>query len=428
MSSTSSRLKESPVGEPFSVMIKPAGRRCNLACDYCYYSKGAAASGKSSLRMDDKTLEILIRQYIEASPGPDVNFVWHGGEPTLAGLDFFRMAVKLQRRRLPEGFSCRNNIQTNGVLLDDEWCDFLAEENFDVGLSVDGTDFIHDLHRKDFSGFGSYERVIQAAERLRIRGIKPDLLCTVTSDSAEQPLNVYRALRDLGFGWIQFIPVVSRSPSGGLTSFSVDAQSYGDFLIAVFDEWSQNDLGLTDVQLFAETIRVWSGGTAGLCWMSAVCGRALIVEINGDIYSCDHYAYDSHKIGNITDKNIGDIINQPFQRAFGENKQNSLPEQCRRCEWLAVCNGGCPKDRFILSEDGEPGLNALCGGLKRFFAHARPAAEIIERFIKEKKSPAVIMSALKEYRKNIWKNIGRNDPCPCGSGRKAKRCCWNTRT
>lgn len=418
---------EKRVKEPFTVMIKPVGWRCNLACAYCYYSKGGAARDGSPVVMSDKTLESFIRQYMESNPGPEVSFVWHGGEPTLAGLDFYRRGVDLQRRYLPDGFSYRNNLQTNGVLLDDEWCDFLATEDFDIGLSVDGTGLIHDLHRRDLSGQGSFERVMKTAETLRIHGIRPDLLCTVTSDSAKQPLAVYSALKGMGFGWIQFIPVVARSVTGEPAPYSVDAEGYGDFLVAVFDEWSRYDLGITDVQLFAETIRVWSGGEAALCWMTPECGRALVAEANGGIYSCDHYADDAHLIGNIADEHLGLLIDSPEQRGFGENKNETLPAQCHRCKWFPVCGGGCPKDRFTLSEDGEPGLNALCGGLKRFFSYARPAASIIERLIKEKKKPEVIMSAIKEHRSNIWKSIGRNDLCPCGSGRKAKKCCWNRR-
>ncbi|MDR0472198.1 MAG: radical SAM protein, partial [Treponema sp.] len=276
--------KSPGTGRPFVVMAKPVGSRCNLSCEYCYYKR--SSDNQHLNPMTDELLELFIRQYIEASEGPEVNIVWHGGEPTLAGLDFYRRAVELQKRYLPEGWTCRNNLQTNGVLLDDEWCAFIAEARFDVGLSIDGTERLHDQYRKDHEGKGSYQKAVAAIRRLKARGVQPDLLCTVTSSAAMEAPAVYRALRELDTGWIQFIPIVRRDSEDQLTPDSVTANAYGDFLTAIFDEWAFHDIGRLDVQLFAEAARVWSGGAAGLCWMASTCGRALIVEMDGSVYSC----------------------------------------------------------------------------------------------------------------------------------------------
>ena len=417
-----------PEQEPFVVMAKPVGSGCNLACSYCYYTDTDYAGQDSRrARMTDETLERFIRQYIAASPGPHVSFTWHGGEPALAGLDFYRLAVDIQNRCLPEGWSCWNNLQTNGTLLDDEWCSFLAEARFDVGLSIDGAQWIHDRYRKDHSGHGTYQAAAEAVRRLQAHGVQPDLLCTITSSTAEEPLAVYRALRSLDTGWIQFIPIVRRDADGQVTPDSVSGAGYGDFLCAVFDEWALHDLGRLDVQLFAETARVWTGGEAGLCWMAPTCGRALIVESDGGVYSCDHFVKPSHRIGDITASDLSDLADLPEQRRFGDDKRDRLPASCRSCPWLAACNGGCPKDRFALSEDGQPGLNHLCEGLLRFFSHAEPAMKLITMLAGKGFAPPSVMEELRAYMRSRWKGVGRNDACPCGSGRKAKSCCWSKR-
>ena len=402
---------------PFSVMAKPVGSRCNLRCDYCYYLDTPHVG---PARMTDETLERFVRQFIEAGPGPQVSFVWHGGEPTLAGLAFYRRVVESQRRYLPNGWACWNNLQTNGVLLDDEWCAFLADHHFDVGLSIDGTRWLHDQSRRDARGGGSHQAAADAIRRLQAHGVQPDLLCTVTSAAAREPLAVYRTLRDFGTGWMQFIPIV-RSDRGKVTSDSVGAAEYGDFLCAVFDEWTLHDLGRTDVQLFAETARVLAGGEAGLCWMAPTCGRALIVEADGGVYSCDHYVTPSHRLGDVATADLRDLADSPAQTVFGDDKRDGLPARCRSCPWLPLCHGGCPKDRGL---DGEPGLNHLCAGLARFFGHATPVLERIGRLARGGRPASAIMAELRAETAAAWRDVGRNDPCPCGSGRKAKHCCW----
>ncbi|RJQ09211.1 MAG: anaerobic sulfatase maturase [Dehalococcoidia bacterium] len=423
---TDNLLDERPrTSEPFVVMAKPVGPICNLDCGYCYYLDTAQFYGRPhQFRMSDELLETYVRQYIEASPGPIVHFVWHGGEPTLAGLDFYRRAVELEQRYLPEGWTCWNNLQTNGTLLDDEWCAFLAEAHFDVGISIDGTAWLHDAYRKDRNGEGTYERVLAGARRLQAHGIQPDLLCTVNSAVAAEPVAVYRGLREVGSGWMQFIPIVRRGPDGRVTPDSVQPEAYGRFLSAVFDEWMHHDVGRLNVQFFAETMRVWAGGTASLCVMTPTCGRVVVVEHDGAVYACDHFVTPEHRIGNLGDVHLGALIDAPRQVQFGAEKRDGLPGQCRSCPWLTVCNGGCPKDRFTSTADGEPGLNYLCEGFRRFYAHAERPAQYITARVRSGVRAGVIMEELRAQSRLRWQGVGRNDPCICGSGRKAKQCCW----
>lgn len=414
--------------EPFVVMAKPVGPRCNLECSYCYYLETERFYHRPhQFHMPDSLLETYVRQYIKTSPGPVVQFTWHGGEPTLAGLDFYRLAVELQKRYLPQGWACWNNLQTNGILLDDEWCAFLADESFDVGLSIDGTQRLHDACRKDHGGRGTYARAVEAVRRLQGHGIQPDLLCTVTSAIAKEPLEVYRTLRDLNTGWIQFIPIVNRMADRQATPESVTGEGYGQFLCAVFDEWVRRDLGRLDVQLFAEMLLVLSGGTANLCWMAPTCGRVLIVEHDGNVYPCDHFVTPERRIGDLETSTLSALVEAQAGAGFCAGKRDRLPSQCRSCPWLALCNGGCPKDRFASAEDGGPELNYLCGGLRQFFAHAeQPLRQIVQLRKRGAASDAILAALLAEPQAR-WKGIGRNDPCPCGSGRKAKNCCWTKR-
>jgi uncharacterized protein len=262
---------------------------------------------------------------------------------------------------------------------------------------------------------------------LQAHGVQPDLLCTVNAATAAEPFAVYKALRGLGTGWIQFIPVVCRDSGGEITAESVTAEGYGSFLCAVFDEWSLHDLGRTEVQLFAETARVWSGGAAGLCWMAPVCGRVPVVEQDGGVYSCDHFVDPDHRIGSILESSIETLVDSAAQTRFGNVKQEGLSPRCLECPWKPVCNGGCPKDRFSEPENGGPPVNYLCAGLKRFFSHAEKPLKKIVRQKMAGAADEAIMSALRQDMRELWRGVGRNDPCPCGSGLKAKHCCWNKR-
>ena len=376
-------------------MAKPVGSRCNLRCVYCYYlEKGSLSTHAKQTRMSYAMLETMIRRTIEASPGPVVSFTWHGGEPTLAGLDFYRKAVELEQKYLPKGWEVWNNLQTNGVLLNDAWVRFLREYRFDVGVSIDGGAEVHDTNRRDLGSNASWERVRKSISRLRGSGIEPDLLCTVNAGSEKDPEGVYEVLRALGVSWIQFIPIVVRLMDGNLSPQSVSPEGYGDFLCRVFDRWVREDIGRLDIQLVAETARVLAGGEAGLCWMRPTCGRVLVVEEDGGVYSCDHFVDREHRLGTLGREKLSAMADSPFQLDCGARKREGLTAQCRRCPWLSLCNGGCVKDRFALSEDGETGQNVLCAGLRRFFGHAVPILREIMRRSGEGESPERIRNAL----------------------------------
>ena len=401
--------------KPFVLMIKPVGASCNMQCAYCYYLKTQTGADRHA-HMPQETLESLIRNYIESVPGPIVSFTWHGGEPTLAGLDFYREAVRLEKQYLPEGWECWNNLQTNGLLLDDEWCRFLREEHFDVGVSIDGTQMIHDLYRKDGQGEGTYQRVTENIRRLQQHGIQPDLLCTVTETTAQHGREVYLALRDLGTGWMQFIPIVQQEQQ-------VSPASYGSFLKDVFSAWIFHDLGRTQVQLFSEMGQVLRGGEASLCWMAPTCGNVLIAENDGSIFACDHFVDPEHRIGDLTKEPLSDILLVPEQQAFGNSKKEKLTQQCRQCPYLKYCGGGCLKDRFGVSEDGEQGQYYLCEGLYDFFGYAEPLLKKAAEGAGRGESPQQIMNALVQEERIKYRSVGRNDLCPCGSGKKFKACC-----
>ena len=407
--------------EPFTIMVKPAGSACGMRCTYCYYlhTPGSSATG----RMSTDTLRTMLRSYFSASPGPAVTITWHGGEPMLAGLDFFREAVKIEKELLPEGWECLNNLQTNGLLLDGEWCAFLAEEHFDVGVSIDGPAVIHDLYRKDAAGNGTYDRVVSGIRLLQQYGIQPDLLCTVTAETAKNGTMVYRALRDLGTGWMQFIPIVVQDGTGGITGESVSPEAYGRFLKEVFSQWLYHDLEDTEVQLFSETALVLAGGQAHLCWMRETCGQALVVEKDGSVFSCDHFVRPEYRIGSMAEQELGDLASGETQRVFGEGKAAGLTGYCRTCPHLPICHGGCLKDRFGTSPDGEKGQYFLCEGLRAFFDYAVPRLRKSMALSAAGVSRQEIMRTLITAERAGYRNVSRNDPCPCGSGRKFKQCC-----
>ncbi len=407
-------------GAPFVVMAKPVGSACNMRCSYCYYLETPGSS--PTARMDRATLEALVRGYIEAAPGPVVSFTWHGGEPTLAGLDFYREAVALQKRYLPEGWECWNSLQTNGLLLDGEWCDFLAAERFDVGLSVDGTQALHDRFRRDAGGGPTWDRVRGAVDRLRERGIQPDLLCTVTAETARHGPEVYRSLRDMGTGWMQFIPIVVRAGEG-VTPDSVTPELYGRFLQDVFAAWVFHDMGACEVQLFSETALALSGRELNLCWLRRDCGLAPVVEADGSVFACDHFVRPEYRVGSLLEEDLGALVYGTRQTAFGAAKRGGLTAHCRACPWLKLCNGACPKDRFGRSPEGEEGQYFLCAGLEAYFAYAVPLLEEAMRLSARGKAPVEIMPALAQRERARLGRAARNDPCPCGSSRKFKSCC-----
>ncbi|MDR1190189.1 MAG: anaerobic sulfatase maturase [Verrucomicrobiales bacterium] len=364
-------------------MAKPAGPLCNLACRYCFYlDKTKLFPAGKNCRMPPAVLESFIRQYCAAWPGPEINFAWQGGEPVLAGLDFFRAAVALQRQ-YAGGKIVRNALQTNGTLLDDTWGGFLAAHQFLVGVSVDGPPKLHNTWRVDQGGGGTYDRVARGVRLLQQHGVEFNTLTVVSRANAGRPLEVYHFLKNLGARFMQFIPLVERVTAGGalaapgeagtVSAASVPPKAYGEFLRAIFDEWRRGDAGKIFVQLFDVTLGNWLGAGSALCVFAPECGAALALEHNGDVFSCDHFVYPSHRLGNLLATPLPALAASGFQQNFGAAKSAALPRQCRECDVLFLCHGGCPKHRFTRAADGEPGLNYLCPAFKNFFHHSAPA-------------------------------------------------------
>lgn len=397
-------------------MAKPAGPRCNLQCLYCFYTEKDALFGTPSgpRRMTDTVLESFVRQYIGACPATPVPFAWQGGEPTLMGLDFFRRAVELQQR-YAGGRAVENSLQTNGLLLDDAWCEFLARERFLVGLSLDGPAELHDRYRRDRGGQPSHARVMEALGRMVRHGVEFNTLTCVTREGARRPLEVYRFLRDHGVRHMQFIPIVERRPDaaartlgldlagplppGGaadlasMTSGSVDPRDYGEFLVRIFDEWVRRDVGAVFVNHFEVALGAWAGHPPALCTYARECGNALVLEHNGDLYACDHYVYPEFRRGNILEQPLDRMVAAPEQAAFGRAKWERLTRTCRACPYVFACHGECPKHRLAHAPDGEAGHAYLCRGLRRFYRHAEPYLGAMADLMREGHPAALIMRA-----------------------------------
>jgi len=403
-----------PARAPFHVMTKPVGSKCNLDCTYCFYlEKERLYPGTASFRMAPDVLEAFVRDYIAGQPGPVVSFAWQGGEPTVAGVDYFRTVVALQQRHA-QGKTIENALQTNGTLLDDEWCEFLAAQRFLVGLSIDGPADLHDAYRVDKGGHPTFARVMAGLELLRKHGVEFNTLTTVHRRNSRRPLDVYRFLRSIGSRYLQFIPIVERNapadavdemdlaappepaeesaPDAQVTEWSVRPVDYGDFLVRIFDEWVASDVGTVFVQQFDAALANWTGEPAGVCVFSERCGRALAVEHNGDVYSCDHYVYPRYRLGNLLNQSLSALVDSSAQQAFGEAKTDKLPRYCRECPVRFACHGECPKHRFLRTPHGESGLNYLCGGYKKFFGHIDAGVSTMARLLSVGRAPAEIMS------------------------------------
>jgi uncharacterized protein len=411
----------STVTREFQVFVKPAGPVCNLSCEYCYYlGKDRLYPEGESFRMPDDLLEEYIVQHISACDEPVAYFSWHGGEPTTLGLDYFRNIVKLQQKHLPDGRRIRNGIQTNGTLLDDHWCRFLAAEGFAVGISLDGPPDMHDRYRRTRHGRPVHEQAMRGYRLLREHKVLTEILCVVGAHNVEFPSDVYRFLRQLEAPYVSFLPLVERRPQAeaGVSGRTVSAEAWGAFLCAVFDAWVARDIGRVKVQIFEEAVRPAFGQEHTLCIFKEVCGGVPVVEHNGDFFCCDHFVDGEHHLGNIRETPLSELLASPVQQAFGRAKRDQLPRYCQACEVRAMCNGECPRNRFLQTPDGEPGLNYLCAGYRRFFSHCRPfVAEIAALW---RPSPPRPPSAATN---ETALRIGRNAPCPCGSGRKYKNCC-----
>lgn len=390
--------------------------------------------------MKQDVLSSYIRQYIEAQPHPEVHFAWQGGEPTLLGVDYFRRVVALQRE-FANGRTISNAFQTNGVLLNDEWADLFKENEFLIGISIDGPQHLHDAYRVDKGGQPTFTRVMRGIETLRRHEVEFNTLTTVHRANADHPLDVYRFLREHGSGYMQFIPIVERisetitqdglrlvsptfSEDANVAPWSVHPNQYGRFLCAIFDEWVRQDVGQHFVQIFDESLRMWTGAEASVCVFRPTCGSALAIEHSGDLYSCDHFVFPEHRLGNIMDASLGSLVESEKQLHFGQAKQADLPRYCRECEVRFACNGECPKHRFLKTPDGEPGLNYLCAGYKMFFRHIDPYMQFMARELAACRPPANVMNWARQ--RDVFmerKSTSRNAACPCGSGRKFKLCC-----
>ena len=364
----------------FQVFTKPVGSACNLACSYCYYlCKKNLYPENEHFKMDDDILEKYIIQLIEATTDQTITFSWHGGEPLLAGLEFFRKVIKLQHKHQPAGSKIVNGIQTNGTLIDGEWCRFLAKEGFIVGISIDGPGNFHNNYRRTREDGPSLQQVIRGYKLLQKHGVIPEILCVVNAGNVRYPLVIYDYFKQIGAEYITFLPLVvkqSGSPKS-VSSISVPSEEFGVFLSAIFDEWVEKDIGRIKVQIFEETARTAFNQDHTLCIFKVNCGGVPVVEHTGDFYSCDHYVDKEHLLGNIRNHSLSDYLDSEKQKSFGQAKSLALPLYCTVCEFLQMCNGECPKNRFITSPDGEKGLNYLCSGYKYFFNHCRPFVEAI---------------------------------------------------
>jgi uncharacterized protein len=386
MSSNKWRLR------PFHVMIKPRGPICNLDCAYCYYLSKEKLYPGSDFRMNDEILESLTRQYVEAQPVPEVTFGWQGGEPLLMGLDFFRRAVDLQARYRRQNMRVINALQTNGTLLDDEWCRFFRQHGFLIGLSLDGPEAMHDTFRRDKGGAPTFERVRRGLALLQKHRVEYNVLATVHTANVAQPLKVYRFFRDqIGAQFVQFVPIVRRDTTSGQ---SVTGEQYGRFLISIFDEWVRRDIGRVFVQTFDMALGTWLGQHPGLCVFGPTCRLGLALEHNGDLYVCDHFVEPQHRLGNILESPLVDMANSAQQREFGRAKRDTLPPMCRLCAVRFACQGGCPKDRLLTAPNGEPGLNTLCAGYKAFFAHIDGPMKMMVEELHARHPPANVMFRL----------------------------------
>lgn len=377
----------SPFARPLYVMLKPIGAACNLACNYCYYlEKSNLYKHQPKRQMSEELLERFVKDYIEAQTMNEVVFTWHGGEPTLRPLSFYQKAVELQKK-YARGRIIHNSLQTNGTLLTDEWCRFLKENNWLVGISIDGPEELHDRYRRDSQGKPSWKRVMEGIRLLQHYGVEWNAMAVVNRYNADHPQAFYRFFKSIGCQYIQFTPIVERNvqhadgrhlasindaDDAPVTDFSVTPEQWGNFLCGLFDEWVKQDIGRVFVQIFDSMLANWVGVAPGTCIYAKECGHAGVMEFNGDVYSCDHFVFPQYKLGNINERTLIEMLYGEKQRRFSQLKYNKLPRQCKECRWAFACHGECPKNRFVDDRYGNPGLNYLCAGYRRFLEHIAP--------------------------------------------------------
>jgi uncharacterized protein len=400
------------------VVAKPIGPACNVDCEYCFYLEKQSLFGPGERhRMPDEVLSAFIAGYATSQPTPVVEFVWQGGEPTLLGLDFFRRVVELQRPFATPARTIRNSLQTNGTLLTEEWCRFLKQHGFTVGISLDGPRDLHDLHRKDRAGNGTFDRVMRGLRLLQQHGVDHNVLATVSREASRRPLDVYRFLKCAGVEYLQFAPVVERLPGArsaerGLrlagpaslrereaqtevTPWSVVPEEYGDFLVAIYEQWVRSDVGAVFVMNFEWALNAWIGNPSPVCVHAEQCGSSLVVEHDGDVYACDHCVYPEHRLGNVIDDDLVALAGRSRATGFGVEKESALPRQCRECSVLAACRGGCPKHRFLTSLHGAPGLQYLCAGYRKFFLHIRKYCHAMAQLLESGLPASYVMQAIR---------------------------------
>lgn len=407
-----------PFAHPLYMMAKPSGSLCNLACKYCYYLEKSNLYNECQQQiMSDTLLEKFIDEYITSQTMSNVLFTWHGGEPLMRPLSFYKRVIQLQKQ-YARGRNIDNCIQTNGTLLTDEWCEFLHDNNWLVGISIDGPQEFHDEYRRNKQGAPSFQKVMRGINLLKKHGVDWNAMAVVNDYNGDYPLEFYHFFKNIGCHYLQFSPIVERyihhedgrnlasvkeniindkesaAQPSGLTEFSITPEQWGNFLCAIFDEWVRNDVGEYYVQLFDATLANWAGVAPGVCSLAKNCGHAGVIEFNGDVYSCDHFVFPEYKLGNIKDNSLVEMMYSDRQKNFGLSKSSTLPRQCQKCKYLFACNGECPKNRFATTVDGEPGLNYLCKGYHQFFEHVTPYMDYMKRELDAKRAPANIMQAI----------------------------------
>lgn len=401
------RLTAAPFAHPMYIMVKPVGSACNLRCDYCYYlEKQHLYANEGRQMLSDELLERFIREYIESQTTPEVLFTWHGGEPLVRPLAFYEKVVRLQQR-YARGRRIANSLQTNGTLINDDWARFFHDQGWLIGVSLDGPEAYHDAFRRTRGGGPSFRNVIRGIDILNRHAVEWNALAVANRLNGDHPLSFYRFFKNIGCRYIQVTPVVERLAhhddgrqlaslvdEGQLAPFSIRPKQWGNFLCTIFDEWVRHDVSMFFINIFDATLANWVGVAPGLCTMAKHCGHAGVMEHNGDVYSCDHFVFPEYKLGNIHEQSLVEMMYSERQRRFGRAKADSLPTQCRECQWLNACHGECPRNRFIRTANGEPGLNYLCEGYRQYFSHVVPYMDVMKRLLGEKRPPAEIMDML----------------------------------
>ena len=401
------RLTAAPFAHPMYIMVKPVGSACNLRCDYCYYlEKQHLYANEGRQMLSDELLERFIREYIESQTTPEVLFTWHGGEPLVRPLAFYEKVMRLQQR-YARGRRIANSLQTNGTLINDDWARFFHDQGWLIGVSLDGPEAYHDAFRRTRGGGPSFRNVIRGIDILNRHAVEWNALAVANRLNGDHPLSFYRFFKNIGCRYIQVTPVVERLAhhddgrqlaslvdEGQLAPFSIRPKQWGNFLCTIFDEWVRHDVSMFFINIFDATLANWVGVAPGLCTMAKHCGHAGVMEHNGDVYSCDHFVFPEYKLGNIHEQSLVEMMYSERQRRFGRAKADSLPTQCRECQWLNACHGECPRNRFIHTANGEPGLNYLCEGYRQYFSHVAPYMDVMKRLLGEKRPPAEIMDML----------------------------------